>query len=470
MLSLALLLLAYDNAGPPGQTSWLHPTLAYSCACILAFLSASWALYRLARHTGLDRITSSLLLASLPYFLYWMNFHHYSIYTNDLPGHMSYMLYVSENWNDIYGYWGNEYFQPPPYYMLCALLIQMASHLPDLQPMTIVRLLSLGFYLAFCLYGVHTLRKSVVRENLLYYAGVALIVFWPVSILMATRINNDIAVYAPWAAMFYYLIHWHEDGDLPSLHRAMICTGIAFLFKSNAVIPLAILGACILLALCNSRLRLRDLRSRKSLMAFAALGLGILINAGKAIRESIIHSPEIVNAHFGLSSTENPTLSYFLSFHLEQYLRHPFNIRFQEPDFLSQFLKTMLYGEFTWAHTQFATALNLLLLLFLCATCCACLIALRARKESLASLAPHLLAIALPLGAIITFYVIKRWMVCEDFRFVLPMLVPLVILFVRSTEALRSLPKAKPLYYFCLTTALTLPTASTVFYLAHYLL
>jgi hypothetical protein len=159
-------------------------------------------------------------------------------------------------------------------------------------------------------------------------------------------------------------------------------------------------------------------------------------------------------------------LGHFLWFDVASFLREPFVAFRDEPSFLNYFLKTMLYGEFTFRHRALASVLNGLLLAHLLVTLVVCLGLWRARR--LAGLAPCIAGVAVPFAAIVLFAALNRAVVAQDFRFVLPLLVPLVVLFVRGMEPDGRRGRGAA-YWLGLAPGVALPILAAVFYVAQYL-
>jgi hypothetical protein len=423
----------------------------------------------ISRKIGLSRATIFVLLSAVPYFLFWLHYFPNLSNTNDVHHHIAYIRHVAQNWAQPYEYWGRENWHPPLYYYITALVYSVSNHITYEDPFTAVRLVSLVFYMIFCIYAVRCLRTVFLNENLAYYTGVVLIVFWPASIIMATRINNDIAMYAAWSAVFYYLAQWYKDRNIKLLHYTIIALGIAFMVKSNAVIPLAIVCAVVAFSLASGQLQWKQLFLRSHLPALAVFLLGILINAGKMIYVRLSHGNDISHIHFGESGDSAASVAHFITFDVIQYITQPFNMLREDPTFFNNFLKTMLYGEFTWKYDGFASVINTLFIAFLFIMICSALINVLRNKQYFIELMPYLAGLIVPLLAVMAFYAIKKLTVCQDFRFALPMLVPMVILYVKGLDYLHTLGTARSLYWAGITVGWLLPLAGVVFYLAQYL-
>ena len=110
--------------------------------------------------------------------------------------------------------------------------------------------------------------------------------------------------------------------------------------------------------------------------------------------------------------------------------------------------------------------LNGLLLAHLLVTLAVCLGLWRARRQT--GLAPNVAGVAVPFAALVLFAALNRTVVAQDFRFVLPLLVPLVVLFVRGMEPDGSRGRGAA-YWLGLAPGVALPILAAAFYVAHYL-
>jgi|GEM_PF-3422783 len=430
---------------------------------MLLGLSAALLMYWVARISSFDTITTCIWLASLPYFLYWLFYFSNSAYTNDLGGHINYIRYIASNPFDPYGYNGRERWHPPLYYYFAGLVYRISSGLFTVDPLSSVRVFSLALYQIFCWYGLRTLCVIIKNKTPAFYAGVALIIFWPVSILMATRINNDIAMYAAWSASFYYLTVWYTE---PTLHRfryVVATLAICLMIKSNAVIPVGIASATLFYSLIKQKISWRYFIAKAQLVNAILFLFGVFINIGRLLFR------EESNLHFGGAGGGVVTFASLFGFNLAYFIDHPFNTIWKEPTFLNNFLKTTLYGEFSFNHPDIALVLNVILLLFLAFLVLITAINIISDRSLLDKLLPYLLGWIVPLLGVIAFYAIKRMEVCQDFRFALPLLVPMCILYAYNLDRIRPNKFMLIPYWLGISISLALPLLASLFYLMQYL-
>lgn len=431
----------------------------------LILAATLWALRRLQVCRGSAGL---LLWASLPYFLFWwLNFPDLA-YTNDVHGHMRYILHMRQFWWAPYAFSGWQSWQQPSYYFIAAQVMNIADSL-GLQGFHWIRFFSIPLYLGFSYFGVRTLHLAIPRASPHRLAAECLIIFWPVCVLMATRINNDIPVYPLWAASFYFALRWYHEHQPRDLFIAIVWLAACFAFKSNAVIPGAIIGLMVLYAITCRQCRLADLIKRPIPWCIPVLMAGLFINCGRILYEIITAgSSEKLEQYFGPPIGGSPALHHYLHFDLGHFLAHPFSVFESEPSFWNYFLKTMLYGEFKWPLGA-ATLMNALLVATLVIALLVTAISLVRHPAKRWWLFPHMVAVGVSIVAVMLQHYTKPWAACQDFRYVLPMLVALAVLYTHGMESIERRWWSRPLYIAGLFAGFALPTGMVWFYLISYL-
>jgi hypothetical protein len=458
--------VAYSSAGivafPRPALLGQHPASSLACLGLLSVLGM--AVFRVTGRLGWPPYAGLLLGAGACYLTLWLHGRPNTAYTNDLPGHIDYILYLASHANP-YEYRGGESFHPPLYYFLSSLVYRLFPPTGVINGLTAVRLLSLLFYLAFLFLGVRTLVEAVGTASTGSRVGLLLFAFWPVGILMATRVNNDLLLYALWAAAFHSLARWHQrhtDGDLAA---ALYLTGVALMVKSSAVVLAGVLGTCLLHGFLTGVVSCRDLGRGRLAWAWLFLVAALLVNIAKPIYLLAQYGEDTTGRYFGDAGQAGFDGWHFLRFDPDVFLDSPFAIR-DGTSFLDYFLKSMLYGWSTWRHPDLASLLNGLLLVFLLVTL-ATLVGLR--RELLRGLFPYIAGVVVPVTAVVLFTAYKDMAACQDFRFVLPLLTPLLVLFVRGLEQAANRPWGLLIYGLGIMAGVGLPLAAVAFYVGQYL-
>jgi hypothetical protein len=421
----------------------VNSTLASLCI----FLTVALVLFRLARFGGIDKTSSIIITAGFLCYAMLLHLRPDFAYSNDLPGHVQYIRYMVDNWIHPFSYDGWEHFHPPAYYFLASRVFAAFDTSVIISPMAAARFFALMMYMVFCVYGVRTLNMAADVRGTTYYLGALLIVFWPMAPIVATRVSNDIAVYAAWSVMFYHLANWFKNERLSSLQLAVVFGGVTFLFKTSGVVPLGEIAVCILYGLATRRVRFRDFFAGKSLLSFAVFILCALGNAGRAIRLWLEHANTPAYYLSPGASEVHPT-SYFLTFDPIDYITHPVVLFDKEPGFLNYFLKTILHSEQQFGGlTLIPTILNILLAVLMLSTALALLLSIRRKGGEPFSLVPYIVGAVVPPVAPYIFMMIEHYMFCQSFRFIVPSLIPCMVLFMRSMVSIYAVPSYRIIYW-----------------------
>ncbi len=437
-------------------------------ACLGLFALAVWAMETVLRRLGFPRTTRIAMVVAAAYFMYWLRFHPNLAYTNDLPGHIAYIKHMVDRWREPFQYRGWEHFQPPFYYFIAGRVYAAASAFPQLNPLTAIRLLAWVLYSMFLIYGLRTLKDGVDTRRLAYHVGVIQLLFWPVSVLMATRITNDIALYAAWGASFYYLERWYRRRRPECLAWSVFLFGVALLVKSNAVVLGAIIAGTVASGMLAGRFTVGYFVQRPLVISACVLMACALLNMSRLIYEYMTGAPLSAGVHFGESGRIPFGVRHYVTFDLHEYLEWPF-VRWKGAappgmPFLNYFLRTTLFGEFTFRHVWLASVIGCVLLVEAGMLALFGVMACQRRRVGV----PVVLAIVIPMVALVALTVRTKWGVAQDVRFILPMLVPCAVMYAQGLEECRERGR-RILYRFGVGTGLALPALSVVFYLGQYL-
>jgi hypothetical protein len=454
------------SPSPMGGPVLLGGHWASTLACLGLFALAVWSMEAVLRKLGFLATTRIVVVLASVYFIYWLRFHRNLAYTNDLPGHIAYIKYMVYQWREPFGYRGAEYFHPPFYYLIAARVYAAASAFPQLNPLTAVRLFSWALYSVFLIYGLLTLKESVDSSRLAYHVGVIQMVFWPVSVLMATRITNDVALYAAWSASFYYLERWYRLRRAECLASSLWLFGVALLVKSSAVVLGAIIAGTLAYGVLARRFSVRYFVQRPLVIGACVVMACALLNTSRPIYEYMTGATLSAGMHFGGGGGKPFGIRHYLTFGLREYLEWPFVRWPKVPDmpFLNYVLRTALFGEFTFQHAWLASLISRVLLAQVGLLVLLGVIAFQRRRVAV----PAMLSIAIAMLALVALTIRTRWGVSQDVRFVLPMLVPCVVIYAQGLEVCRE--RGRPiLYWFGVAAGLALPALSVSFYLSQYL-
>ncbi len=457
--------IAIENTGGPyGMRLHLTPSIAVIVGYIIIIALGAIVAYR---HAGLTGETLIFGMLACPYFLYWLLYHPNYAASHDLSGHIGYIQHIAQDWTHPYAYMGRERWHPPTYYFLAAVVYRLGQSI-GIDPLTAVRLLSMAMFGIFCLFAVATLRVvSTSPRSAPFFTSVMLLLFFPTSVLMASRINNDIALYAAWSASFFYLTRWYQRFSVADLRNTCIATGVAVAIKSNSIIVLGIVSAVVISALILRQISLRYFYSRTLMVGVGFLVLAGFVNLGRLLFGN--GSAGDVALHFGQSGRDPSTIFHYLSFDLRGLVSFPFQSNLIEPGFWPYVARAMTFGEYRWRYPALASVLIFAVVVVLVSTVVITATRILAVRETWRRELPLLVSALFPFIALAAFYHLKGMKVCQDFRFIFPVIIPLCALYMRSLESVRPKPALRALYWILLMTGLIVASGSVLFYAGQYL-
>lgn len=171
-------------------------------------------------------------------------------------------------------------YQPPFYYYPAAALLRLAPRL-GADPLDIVRLFGLLMSCGFLVLGAKAI--DVALESSRHrIVGICLFAFWPLAILSAPVIGNDVPESLFGAGALLALFLWFRRGGRALLLLSACCGTFSILSKSNGVLYLALLPVAVFVAHWREHGFSRMLRLARSLGILAACLLPVLLMATAA--------------------------------------------------------------------------------------------------------------------------------------------------------------------------------------------
>lgn len=174
----------------------------------------------------------------------------YNIRNYDVDGHIEYIEFVTRFWTVPPAAQGWSYHQGPLYYFLTAPLLSLSTLIglskeigyQWIQHVSLMLSCMTLMVLAWC--GSILFDDQKDRRPLILFTGLA--AFFPGLIMLASRINND-ALFQLFAYLFLgCLLVWWKNGDRKWLIITSIVIGLGFLTKANAYLFAPILLICII--------------------------------------------------------------------------------------------------------------------------------------------------------------------------------------------------------------------------------
>lgn len=363
-------------------------------------------------------------------------------YAHDVDGHIEYIKYIALNGRLPEPFMGWESWQPPLYYLLAGghwavgQWLGLSERSLLLQTQLVAWLLALLGLLA-CAWWLHAVagseRRPVLAAGVLAAAATA-----PAVVFNATRINNDVLAVAFSIGTMVMLQHWWMHPRRRTLVLATLCAIAAVAAKGSGLVLLPAFGIIVLLG-GKGRWFLRFFRAAvPCLCAFAvflAIGLwrGTIHGEHESLNHTVVGNVGSLNSELRLG--REPW--HFAVFNPVAVVTHPLADPWngaRRQFYWEYAYRTWLFGEFDYDRSLMRLGQWIALLgLGLVAGAAAGLIRLRMRAYWPAGL----FVVSLVAGHIV-FTVVSPFSTSQDFRYILPVLLPLSVFLLGG---LQSMPK-----------------------------
>lgn len=437
--------LTVDNYGGDGGLE-LRPLLGWRWLLVMAPL-LGWALL-LARAFRLRGDQAAVLgLALIPLCVYLSDtpWNHHAHDVGGDSGHLGYIIYVAQHLALPPPGGGWTFYHPPLYYIVGAAVWRWSQWLGLPGPETL-QLLALLLWLVFLAAAAGTLRLALPRSSGSLLTATVALVLWPGGYIHGLVIGNDVPLYAAAGTATWFMLRWWRRGRRGDLLAMALCIGLALLVKSNAVVlaaaALALLG-----------LRLLHRRSTRlwldAALAGAFIAAGAALSFGVRYHQYLHHEVSnwlIANApQLGSNLRVPVSLRAFLPLDVPTFLTAPWLDAYQDSsgraNFWNYLLRSSLSGEFQFDGTVLrwvsflwgALLLWLLWLLLLPRN------SLQWSRRGLWREAPLLLLGLLWVSSLVVLRIKTPYSCSNDFRYVLPLLVPFLAAGVRAGALARKL-------------------------------
>jgi hypothetical protein len=338
---------------------------------------------------------------------------------------------------------------PPLYHALAALWSRVVLVGGWIPHETGLQWFSQWLFFGFVVFSLLILRSTVERPATLRLA-VALIVFWPSSILNSVRVHNDALVSMLMIAAMYFMAQWDRQGRRRDFYAAVAACALALLTKSAGYTVVVALLALAAWRLWSTRFA-RASTTQLVVATLVLLGAAVL---AVALRGPVSPSP-LCGKVLGhacdvppFSYVENRPLNY-LSFDLRGFLGDPSSLASppRQDYFLSTLAKSSLFGvmplgkDFAGAPYRSLAVLLGLLLLVMVAMCAVVLPFIR-RSIEWPKYRALIVATASMLTLLVAFRILLPTPFHGDFRHIYPALVPFCLLYAKAVESLGRWSKA----------------------------
>jgi hypothetical protein len=426
------------NSGGPGGLAF-YPVVGWQIALVF-FGTLPW-LFALASAFRLRRAHVAILCGAVLVLCFYWAATPWFARTYDVKrlgegGHLDYVAYVAEHAALPRPDAGWEYYHPPLYYALGALVWRGASRI-GASPTDALQAYSLFLWIVFLVAGTATFERALPRKGagaLVATAGLAL---WPSGVMDSQRIGNDAALYAAAGVATWFLVRWWRSRRRRHLIGASAFVGLAFLAKGNAVALLAALLALLLLAVMR-RGRWRRPRVWLDVLASAAaVATGVFVSVARNLwywHRGQVSTWLVSNVATLDASLRVPNrIRDYIPLDIPTFLDTPWISTRDDAtgraNFWNFMLRSSLTGEFSFDgtfHRYVAVAWGVALL----AMVALLVLSLSRTRPSIKALWPHapliLLGVAW-LGSLVCSRIVYPFSCGGDFRYIVPVLIPLMV-------------------------------------------
>lgn len=439
------------------------------------FLAAFFAfLFLLLERFGMDRRLILLFLGGFLVRLVYLNVTPWDLRSHDVESHVQYIEYIVRNFALPDRNAGFVFYHPPLYYLISAGVYHVlqlftggnsALVYGGLQVFSL--LLNMGFLLAgvgilqISLNGLKkrfsrempvsgfTLRRpKLFQDDLLLIVSASLLIFWPSNIIHSVRIGNDILLYLFYALTVFYLLRWDRDRAPKNLYLSGLFAALSVVTKTNAVLLWGLIGVVLLIDFFRDRFRpsfWKDWLKKcwpLALMFLVCVGLALGGNIAAKIRNPSANLlvGNVAGSYGDLAVGNQP--HNYLYFDLKTYLTEPFTSAWSDnlgrQYYWNYLFKTALVGEFDYPHPLTKALAEILSALFLAMLAFGLSGLFMMDRKNKALHRVQLLNFLILAVAGVVFRISIPASCSNDFRYILPVLIPFAFLYVYSAQAIRA--------------------------------
>lgn len=381
-------------------------------------------------------------LALVPIFFYW-SATPWDVRAHDVSwggGHFDYIEYVATQKAIPKPHEGWIYYHPPTYYFVGAA-VWLATEASGLPVHETLQLVSIIFWLIFLISSMATFNLFLRRQpGALLVASLA-IALWPAGIIHSPAIGNDSALYACIGlATFFMCRWWFNNRRRDVLLMALFCS-LSVLVKSNGMVVIAAAGLLLLLHFFL-RPKRKKLRAFNDGVLFGSIALtGLLASLATRIYYFVKgETPNwmitnVGNLHSGLRVPAD--IKAFLPLDIPTFLTQPyvhsFNNETGRESFWIFLLRSSLTGEFSFSNpilTTIAYIWGLVLLGLFLNLLYHLPQVWRTHARVLYRYLPLLLLGFLWLASLIALRIQVPFACSNDFRYIVPILLPVIVFWV----------------------------------------
>jgi len=325
---------------------------------------------------------------------------------------------------------------PPLYYLASAGVISIFNKINPFYELRFLQQIAMLFSFVSLAFGVALLYRLFGDKRISIFSSL-LFVVWPGFVITAPRIGNDVPFYFGALMCMLFAQMWWNKHRSRYLLLSFLGAGIAVLFKSTGFV---VMGALFLLCICGI-FRFWELPKLK--IAIGVFIIAVLSVFGSQYRiileffQDVKPSLAVVNVNPALNV--KTSLGSFIYFDAKDYFMEPYTSTWTDAGgrqyFWNFFIKSTLFGEYpVWksnAGRVFASILNSMNFVFFL------LIFWGIVNMKIRNL-PSLLFFTALLASLIFIRAHYSVSCMQDFRYIAPILVPMLLFAFEGIESLKN--------------------------------
>ena len=448
-----------------------------------------------------DKILMLIIFAGIGIRIFYLSYTDYNVRSHDADGHIDYIKYVAEKFEIPRGEQCWECHQMPLYYLFAGFFYKFFQMFGVTQLNFVLQCLSLAFFAVFLFFGVKTL-KLIIKEKTYLRVATLILFFWPGGIINSIRISNDSLFYALWATGFYFLVNWIKEGKQKNFYIASVVVLLSLFAKTSGLILVVLAGVALLLKVLleiNEKKKFfpkifsSAISHKKEIIMFfliTTLGLSAISyknffyfeKIGETAQSRSFFERTVKNDSLSGALKVGNNISNYLRFDVEMFNKKGFTSPWVDGGgrqyFWNYLLKTSLFGEFdTDSYDKkgspwpWATYINgLALVLFFTVIFGVVFLFFKNifylfKGNGSIVLPLFILSSSLIPLVVLIFYRIRAPYACNnDFRFILPIMIPLPFIYVEWLKFWDG--KWTPIKNLCISLIILMAISSLMFFIS----
>ena len=414
---------------------------------LMASVAFAGGLYLALRRWHFSPIVCLILVGCLPIQLLYQWHTPITERTYDVLGHLQHIEFIAYQGSLPPAAYCHECFQPSLYYAVAAAVYSAARAAGIFDPMLVLQFLSLVWFWIFLVMSARIAMLWLPEQREVRLAT-ALLAFWPAGFLHSARVSNDIALYAFFATCLYFVLSWWKTDSRKHLLVAAVVAGCGVLVKTTMMPLIGTIAILILYRL----LKERHVRTAwpSYLLPLLVMIVGIAVYVAQSSLRGDIVPPFRDNRQ---TMYVGNSWKQYLVLNTTSYFKSPFVDSLSDGTgrqyFWNYVLKSSMFGDFSgWFQKPVQRFLALVMSPLLLGLVILFWIGVarnmtRATRQSL----PLLLVIAVSIVSVFALRFYNPYSGNNDFRYIYPVLIPIVLLLVDGTRNTRL---GRPLcFLFC---------------------